>query len=168
MSTTRYRCTACGNLTRFDVTSTRTTRQFQHFTVGGDLVVDDEVVLNERTDEVACRWCGHGRGVEVLSAAPETSDDAVPSESGRAPRERRAAASVARERRRHTHLSRAARPTPADFGGTTPVGTGDGNRAHPGRWTLLLFLGEECDGCRDFWDAATDPVARGWRVTNTS
>ena len=82
MSTTRYRCTACGNLTRFDVTSTRTTRQFQHITVGGDLVVDDEVVLDERTDEVACRWCGHGRGVEVLSAAPETSDDAVPSESG--------------------------------------------------------------------------------------
>ena len=34
---TRYRCTACGNLTRFDVVSTRRTRAFHHYTVGGDL-----------------------------------------------------------------------------------------------------------------------------------
>jgi len=64
--TTRYRCGACGNLTRFDVTSTRTTRAFHHFTVGGELVVEDEEVLEESVHEVACRWCGHGRAVEVL------------------------------------------------------------------------------------------------------
>ena len=67
MSTTRYRCTACGNLTRFDVTTTRTTRAFHHYTVGGELVVEETQVLAESVDEVACRWCGHGRDVEVVT-----------------------------------------------------------------------------------------------------
>ena len=34
---TRYRCTSCGNLTRFDVTATRTVKAFHHYTVGGGL-----------------------------------------------------------------------------------------------------------------------------------
>ncbi len=61
----RYRCTACGNLTRFDVTTTRRTRAFHHFTVGGDLEVEDVEVLEESVEEVSCRWCGHGNAVEV-------------------------------------------------------------------------------------------------------
>ena len=67
MAPTRYRCSACGNLTRFDVTTTRRTRAFHHFTVGGELRVEDEQVLAEDVDEVSCRWCGHGRAVEELS-----------------------------------------------------------------------------------------------------
>jgi hypothetical protein len=62
----RYRCTACGNLTRFDVTTTRRTRAFHHFTVGGDLTVEDEEVLSDVVEEVSCRWCGSGRAVEEL------------------------------------------------------------------------------------------------------
>ena len=62
----RYRCTACGNLTRFDVTTTRQTRAFHHFTVGGELQVEDEEVLSEQVESVACRWCGTGSAVEVL------------------------------------------------------------------------------------------------------
>ena len=61
---TRYRCGACGNLTRFDVTTTRRTRAFHHFTVGGELRIEDEELLSEVVDEVSCRWCGHGRAVE--------------------------------------------------------------------------------------------------------
>jgi len=49
---TRYRCTACGNLTRFDVTTSRRTRAFHHFTVGGELTVEDEEILDERVEEV--------------------------------------------------------------------------------------------------------------------
>jgi DNA-directed RNA polymerase subunit RPC12/RpoP len=71
---TRYRCSACGNLTRFDVTSTKTTKAFHHFTVGGDLVVEDEVVIDESVHEVACRWCGHGRSVEVLEGEKSSGD----------------------------------------------------------------------------------------------
>jgi len=62
----RYRCAACGNLTRFDVTATRRTKSFHHYSVGGDLVVEAEEVLEERVEEVSCRWCGRGDAVEVL------------------------------------------------------------------------------------------------------
>jgi hypothetical protein len=66
--TTRYRCSSCGNLTRFDVTTTRRTRSFHHFTVGGDLAVEDEQVLDEIVESVTCRWCGSGTGVVELPA----------------------------------------------------------------------------------------------------
>ena len=56
--TTRYRCSGCGNLTRFDVVATRRTRAFHHFSVGGDLEIEDEEVLEERVETVSCRWCG--------------------------------------------------------------------------------------------------------------
>ena len=65
----RYRCSACGNLTRFDVVTSRRTRAYHHFTVGGELKVEDEVVLDEDVEEVACRWCGNGASVEVLGEA---------------------------------------------------------------------------------------------------
>ncbi len=66
MSTTRYRCSACGNLTRFDVVTSRRTRAFHHYTVGGELVVEEVEVLDESVDDVSCRWCGNGRAVEPL------------------------------------------------------------------------------------------------------
>lgn len=62
----RYRCTSCGNLTRFDVTMTRRTRAFHHYTVGGELTVEDEQVLDEKTEQVSCRWCGTGGTIENL------------------------------------------------------------------------------------------------------
>jgi hypothetical protein len=54
----RYRCGACGNATRFDVVATRRTRAFHHFTIGGDLEIEEEDVLEERIESVTCRWCG--------------------------------------------------------------------------------------------------------------
>ncbi len=84
MTTPRYRCTACGNLTRFDVTSTRRTRAFHHYTVGGQLEVEDTEVLDEVVEEVACRWCGSGRSVIEVSEeeAAEASDAAPLGEPG--------------------------------------------------------------------------------------
>ena len=64
--TTRYRCSACGNQTRFDVVTSRRTRAFHHFTVGGELKVEDEIVLDESVDDVSCRWCGTGASVAVI------------------------------------------------------------------------------------------------------
>jgi hypothetical protein len=66
---TRYRCTACGNLTRFDVTTSRRTKAFHHFTVGGELTIEEEEVLAESVESVTCRWCGSGNGVEVIGAS---------------------------------------------------------------------------------------------------
>lgn len=54
----RYRCRSCGNLTRFDVVATRRTSAFYHYSVGGDLNVEEEQVLEERVERVECRWCG--------------------------------------------------------------------------------------------------------------
>ena len=70
-SPVRYRCTACGNLTRFDVTSTRRTRAYHHFTVGGELTVEDQQVLEDHVESVECRWCGPAGRVEVLDAAAQ-------------------------------------------------------------------------------------------------
>jgi hypothetical protein len=63
----RYRCTACGNLTRFDVISTVRTRAFHHYSVGGELTVEETEVLSETVDEVLCRWCGVGTAVEAVT-----------------------------------------------------------------------------------------------------
>jgi hypothetical protein len=66
MAEPRYRCTACGNLTRFDVTVTRRSRSFHHYTLAGELTVEDEAVLAEVVEDVACRWCGTGTAVEAV------------------------------------------------------------------------------------------------------
>ena len=75
MSPNRYRCTACGNLTRFDVVTDRRAKGFHHFSVGGELTVEDEEVLSESVVEVSCRWCGHGRSVELLDDASAAAAD---------------------------------------------------------------------------------------------
>ena len=72
----RYRCAACGNLTRFDVTVTRRTRSFHHYSIGGDLSVEDSEVLSEVVEEVACRWCGTGASVEALEEADASDQGA--------------------------------------------------------------------------------------------
>ena len=66
----RYRCSACGNLTRFDVVTSRRTKAFHHYSVGGQLTVEEEDVLDEQVEEVTCRWCGHGDAVEVVAIQP--------------------------------------------------------------------------------------------------
>lgn len=64
----RYRCTACGNLTRFEVTTTRRTRSFHHYTIGGELSVEDTEVLAEEVESVLCRWCGTDSSVVQVDA----------------------------------------------------------------------------------------------------
>ncbi len=64
----RYRCGGCGNLTRFDVVVTRRTREFHHFSVGGDRRIDETETLSEEVERVTCRWCGaEGDSVERLA-----------------------------------------------------------------------------------------------------
>jgi hypothetical protein len=63
--TVRYRCAACGNRTRFTVTANRRSRGFYHYTIGGELTIEDEEVLEETVESVSCRWCDHGNAIEV-------------------------------------------------------------------------------------------------------
>jgi hypothetical protein len=74
-SAVRYRCTSCGNLTRFDVTTSRRTRAYHHYTVGGELDVEDEQVLDEVVESVECRWCGAAGRVEVIDDADAATAD---------------------------------------------------------------------------------------------
>jgi hypothetical protein len=53
-----YRCDACGNKTRFDVFETKRQRTFQHFTLGGDVTIEEEEILEHKVERVVCRWCG--------------------------------------------------------------------------------------------------------------
>lgn len=73
----RYRCAACGNLTRFDVIARRRTRAFYHFTLGGEVTVEDEVPLEEEVERVVCRWCGSADQIEeVPRVGAEGGEDA--------------------------------------------------------------------------------------------
>ena len=64
----RYRCAACGNLTRFDEEAKRHTRRFLHFTLSGELEVPEEETLAEEVLEIRCRWCGASDQIEQVPA----------------------------------------------------------------------------------------------------
>ena len=64
---TRWRCTQCGNLTRFDVTRTSRVREYVHLDLSGEPQVEEREVLAESLDEVRCRWC---QGVDTVELVP--------------------------------------------------------------------------------------------------
>lgn len=66
----RYRCNSCGNRTRFDVFEKRRTRLFHHYTLGGELTVEEEEILDKQVDRVVCRWCGSADQIEELPSVP--------------------------------------------------------------------------------------------------
>jgi hypothetical protein len=55
------------------VTTTRRTRAFHHYTVGGDLEIEVEEVLSDAVESVVCRWCESGVNVEQLSSEESTA-----------------------------------------------------------------------------------------------
>jgi hypothetical protein len=61
----RWRCSACGNLTRFDVERARRTREFVHVDLAGEQQVEQVEVLEESVARVVCRWCS-STAVEVV------------------------------------------------------------------------------------------------------
>jgi hypothetical protein len=71
MTTTTYRCTACGNKTRFDVFEAKRVRAFQHFTLGGEMTVEEEEILDATIERVVCRWCGSADAVVEEPTAAE-------------------------------------------------------------------------------------------------
>ena len=62
----RYRCKACGNLTRFDVVRRARTREFWHFSLGGDATVEESETLEETLERIECRWCGSADQIEAI------------------------------------------------------------------------------------------------------
>ena len=62
--TPTYRCSHCGNRTRFDVYETLSRRRYTHFTLGGDMEVEEDEVLSSAVERVVCRWCDRDDGIE--------------------------------------------------------------------------------------------------------
>lgn len=66
-----YRCDACGNKTRFDVFETKKVRGFHHFTLGGEVTIEEEEILERDVERIVCRWCGSADSiVEEERATP--------------------------------------------------------------------------------------------------
>jgi len=63
----RWRCTLCGNLTRFDVTRTSRVREYLHLDLGGEAQVEEREVISDRVEQVRCRWCNGVDCVEVVA-----------------------------------------------------------------------------------------------------
>ena len=64
--TSRWRCTLCGNLTRFDVQRSTRAREYVHVSLAGEPVVEERELLSETVEHVTCRWCGRADSVEVV------------------------------------------------------------------------------------------------------
>ncbi len=69
----RWRCGACGNLTRFDVESVERVRRFWHVDLSGDGRVEEEERANVDVVTVTCRWCGSRDAIEVVETPTERS-----------------------------------------------------------------------------------------------
>jgi hypothetical protein len=65
--TTRWRCTLCGNLTRFDVTRSTRVVEYVHLDLGGEPSVEETDVLSEAVESVRCRWCNALDQVELVA-----------------------------------------------------------------------------------------------------
>jgi hypothetical protein len=63
---TRWRCTLCGNLTRFDVTRSTRVVDFVHLDLAGEPRVEEQQVLSEAVESVRCRWCDSVDQVELV------------------------------------------------------------------------------------------------------
>ena len=73
----RWRCDACGNLTRFDVETTERVRRFWHLDLAGQGAAEEEEFVQVEVVSLACRWCGSRDAVRVDdvpgSGTPEPS-----------------------------------------------------------------------------------------------
>lgn len=62
----RWRCSRCGNLTRFDVTRSSRVREFVHVDLAGEPTVEEREVLDDVVEQVRCRWCDGSDDVELV------------------------------------------------------------------------------------------------------
>jgi hypothetical protein len=80
---TRWRCTLCGNLTRFDVQRTTRAREYVHVSLAGEPAVEEREVLADTVEHVTCRWCGRVDSVELVPR-PGTAGPAAEAPAARA------------------------------------------------------------------------------------
>jgi hypothetical protein len=64
----RFRCAACGNLTRFDVETVERVRRYWHVALSGAGVIEEEQRVDVAIESVTCRWCGSSDAIETVDA----------------------------------------------------------------------------------------------------
>jgi hypothetical protein len=62
----RWRCTLCGNLTRFDVTRSSKVIEYVHLDLAGTPDVEEREVVSETIESVRCRWCDAVDQIELV------------------------------------------------------------------------------------------------------
>ena len=72
----RFRCSACGNLTRFDVESVERVRRFWHADLAGGGTVEEEERVEVDVRSVTCRWCGSSEAIELVAVPGNAADHA--------------------------------------------------------------------------------------------
>ena len=73
----RFRCAACGNLTRFDVETVERVRRYWHVALSGEGVAEEEERLEASVESVMCRWCGSRGDVEIVDAPASQAGEAT-------------------------------------------------------------------------------------------
>ena len=63
---TTYRCTHCGNKTRFDVYDVVRRRRFEHASLGGEVEIEDEEIIDRTVERIVCRWCDRDDTIETV------------------------------------------------------------------------------------------------------
>jgi hypothetical protein len=44
-------------------------RRYQHYTLGGEMNIDEETVLERTVESVTCRWCDRSDAIESQSGS---------------------------------------------------------------------------------------------------
>lgn len=70
----RFRCDACGNLTRFDVDITERQVRYWHADLAGEGQVEQSDTVEQTVNGVSCRWCGTTEGIQVVKALVSPSE----------------------------------------------------------------------------------------------
>lgn len=68
---TRWRCSRCGNLTRFDVVRSTRSSQYWHCDLAGAVTLEEIETLADEIEKVSCRWCGATDSVELVPRVSE-------------------------------------------------------------------------------------------------
>lgn len=69
----RWRCTLCGNLTRFDVTRRTRAAEYVHVDLSGEQAVEERELLEDAVEHVTCRWCRAVDQVELVARPTASS-----------------------------------------------------------------------------------------------
>jgi hypothetical protein len=64
----RWRCDACGNLTRFDVVTSERVRRFWHLDLAGAGAPEEEEFFDVTVESITCRWCGANYAISIIDA----------------------------------------------------------------------------------------------------